>query len=276
MKTKNNPLVSVVMPVYNSEKYVAEAIESVLNQTYKNFEFIIINDASTDNSLKIIKKYAKKDKRIIVRSNKKNLKICKTLNRGINLTKGKYIARMDSDDISLSTRFEKQVGFLEKNMEIGIVGAYIELFEDDGEISGIRKYSDNDLELRKKIFFYSPFAHPVVMMRKEVFLKTGGYMEVDFPSEDLNLWFRIGEYCKFSNIQEVLLRYRYHKKSTTGSKLKFMEKRANFVRWQNKNNPHYLFGVKAFFYNLGHLISIYIFPSKFKLWLFGKLRDKRK
>ncbi|HRZ85594.1 MAG TPA: glycosyltransferase [Candidatus Paceibacterota bacterium] len=273
---KKIPLVSVVMPVYNSEKYVAQAIESVLNQTFKDFEFIIIDDGSTDKSLEIIKKYAKKDKRIKVIVNNSNLKICKTLNKGIKLAKGKYIARMDSDDISLPTRFEEQVNFLEKNPDVGIVGSYIKLFEDSGKILGIRKYSQEDKELKERIFFYSPFAHPTVMMRKEIFDKGIYYQEVDFPSEDLNLWFRIGSRYKFSNIPKVLLNYRYHENSTTGSKLRKMEKRANELRWMNSRNPAYHFGIKAFLYNFFHLISIYLIPSKFKLWLFGKLRDTRK
>ncbi|MFA6023462.1 MAG: glycosyltransferase family 2 protein [Candidatus Pacearchaeota archaeon] len=276
MKNKT-PLVSVVMPAYNTEKYIAEAIESILNQTFKDFEFIIVDDGSTDNTLQIIKDYAKKDKRIKVLRNEKNLKICKSLNKGIREAEGKYIARMDSDDSSLPTRLERQVEFMEKNPEYGVVGAFMELFDENtGKVLGIRKYSDKDEVLKEKIFFYSPFAHPVTMIRKEAFYKVSFYKEVDFPSEDLNLWFRIGEKYKFSNIQKVLLKYRYHEKSTTGSRLKAMEKRANQLRWQNWRNPAYHFGAKAFLYNFFHLISIYLIPSKFKLWLFGKWRDKRK
>ena len=109
----DNPLVSVVMPVYNAQKYLNKAIDSILAQTYKDFEFIIINDGSTDNSLQIIKKYQKKDKRIIVK-NKKNKGIVAALNDGIKLSRGKYLARMDADDISLPSRFEVQVNFMEK------------------------------------------------------------------------------------------------------------------------------------------------------------------
>ena len=119
---KKSPLISVLMPVYNSEKYVAEAIESILCQTYKDFEFIIINDASTDSSLKIIAKYAKQDKRIKLINNKKNVKISASLNKGLSIAKGKYIARMDSDDISLPSRFELQTKFLADNPAVGIVG----------------------------------------------------------------------------------------------------------------------------------------------------------
>jgi glycosyltransferase involved in cell wall biosynthesis len=109
-----NPQISVIMAVYNGEKYLAEAIESILNQTFKEFEFIIIDDGSKDNSLNIIKRYAKKDSRIIIIKNEKNMKLAWSLNKGLKIARGKYIARMDSDDISLTDRLEKQYYFLEK------------------------------------------------------------------------------------------------------------------------------------------------------------------
>jgi len=113
--------VSIVMSVYNAQKYLDEAIESILNQTYSNFEFIIINDGSTDKSLEIIENYAKKDSRIIV-INRENKGLIYSLNEGIRKANGKYIARMDADDISLPQRLEKQVEFMEKNKNIGICG----------------------------------------------------------------------------------------------------------------------------------------------------------
>ena len=270
------PLVSVVMPAYNSEKYIAETIESVLNQTYKNFEFIIINDASTDKTLDIIKKYAKKDKRIKVIENKKNLGITKTRNKGLELAKGKYVATHDSDDISLPTRFEEQVEYLESHPEVGAVGAYIRIFDEVNKKISIRKYPKNDKELRKLIYFCCPIAQPVSMIRKSILDKIGGYRKIEAPSEDLYLWFKIGEKSKFANIQKVLLNYRYYPNSTTGSKLRLMEKRANKIRWRESKSRHYHFGVKAFVYNFSHFISLYIIPSKFKLWLFTRMRDSKR
>lgn len=278
MKTaKKQPLVSVVMPAYNSEKYIAEAIESILNQTYKNFEFIIVNDGSTDNTLKIIKKYAKKDKRIKVINNKENLKICKSLNRGITSSKGKYIARVDSDDISLPERFEEQVDFLEKNKEAGVVGADMQIFNGlTKENISIRKYEKTDEKLRKTIFFYSPFAHPAVMIRKRVLEDLGQYNEEYHDCEDLELWFRIGSKYKFANINKILIKYRFHPNSITIKKMRRMETLSNKLRWKNRKNPSYHFGFKAFIYNSLHFLSIYLIPSKFKLWLFDKIRDKQK
>lgn len=277
MEKDKTPLVSVVMPAYNSEKYISEAIESVLNQTFKDFEFIIVNDGSTDNTFNIIKEYARKDKRIKVINNKKNCGISKTRNNGIKLARGKYIATHDSDDISLPTRFQEQLSFMEQHPEVGVVGAYIQIFDSDsGKIIGIRKYSNEDKVLRKNIFFYSPIAQPVSMIRKEVFSEVGYYDNNYPPTEDLDLWFKIGTKYKFSNINKILLRYRVNSNSATSSRTKLMEKLTIRIRWKNQNNPSYHFGPLAFTYNSLHFLSLYLIPSKFKLWLFGKLRDNKK
>ena len=130
-KHEELPLISVIMPCYNREKYIVEAIESILNQTYTNFEFIIIDDCSTDNTFEIVKEYAKKDNRILALKKDKNYCYVHSLNKGIEIAKGKYIARMDDDDISLPERFEKQVEFLEKNEDIIALGTFIEIFSDD-------------------------------------------------------------------------------------------------------------------------------------------------
>jgi glycosyltransferase involved in cell wall biosynthesis len=273
----SNPLVSVVMPVYNAEKYLAESIESILNQTFKDFEFIIINDASKDGSLKIIEKYASLDKRIKVLKNEFNLKICRTLNKGIKIAKGRYIARMDADDISLPSRFAEQVDYMENHPKCGAVGANIQIFDGNtGKNMSVREYPTEDKILKKNIFFYSPFAHPVIMIRKQALKDCGTYQEIDFPSEDLNLWFRIGRKYEFANLQKILLRYRYYPGSTTGSRVREMEKRANQIRWQHWRDPAYNFGLKAFVYNSLHRLSIYVIPSKFKFWMFSKFRDERK
>lgn len=169
------PLVSVLMPAYNAEKYITEAIESILNQTYKNFEFIIIDDCSTDKTWKIIQKYQKKDQRIIIFRNKENLNLGKTLNLGINNAKGKYIARMDADDISLPYRLEMQVKFLEDNPRVGIVGSNLIIIDKNNYPIATRRYPLKDKDIRNKIFLYNPFAHPVIMYRKNVVQKAGLY-----------------------------------------------------------------------------------------------------
>lgn len=161
-----NPKVTVLMPVYNGEEYLREAIESILFQSFGNFEFLIIDDGSTDDSINIIASYT--DPRIRVITNGENIGIARALNKGIELARGKYIARMDSDDISLPKRFEKQVDFLDKNPEIGIVGSWIKTF--GGRKTIILAHPCNPEMVRIFFLFDSPLAHPTVMMRRE-FLK---------------------------------------------------------------------------------------------------------
>jgi len=275
IRKMTKPLLSVVMPVYNAEKYLAEAIESVLNQKFKDFEFIIINDGSIDKSSEIVKKYAKKDKRIKILNNEKNMGIAETRNRGVREARGKYLAAHDSDDISEPERFRIQVDYLEKHPEVGIVGGNIALFYDKNNPFSVREYPEKDSELREMIFFACPIAQPVSMVRTEVFSKVGVYDGRYPPTEDLDLWFRIGEKYKFGSIPKVLLKYRESLTSATSSKTRLMEKLTLEIRFKNWNNKAYHFGLKAFLYNFFHLISLFIIPSKFKLWLFKKIRDRK-
>ncbi|WP_152184252.1 glycosyltransferase family 2 protein [Sulfurimonas indica] len=206
---EQNILISVVMPVYNAEKYLDEAIQSILNQTYKNFEFIIINDGSTDKSLKIIESYAKEDSRIILVS-RENRGLVYSLNEGIEKAKGKYIARMDADDISLSHRFEEQIVLMESN-KLDICGSHYLLVDQNNNINGL-----NITPLSHEMCFLSlaakvPFAHPSVMMRKGFLTKHNLlYGQSQYTiAEDFDLWMRMYEHgAKFGNVNDILLRYR--------------------------------------------------------------------
>ena len=139
----SSPAISVIMSVYNDEKYLAKSIESILNQTYSDFEFIIINDGSTDKSMEIIDRYKNEDKRVVV-VNQENMGLTKSLNKAIKLSKGKYIARMDSDDISVSNRLEKQIEFLKHNKDYALVGTNIVKIN----------ISDNELEINRTKYGY--------------------------------------------------------------------------------------------------------------------------
>ncbi|MFC1700334.1 glycosyltransferase family 2 protein [Patescibacteria group bacterium] len=217
--SNKKPLVSVIMPAYNTKKYIAEAIESILNQTYKNIEFIILDDCSTDKTWEIIRSYVKKDSRIVAVRNSKNLNIALCRNKGISLSKGKYIIWADSDDISLPSRIEKQVAFMEKNPKVGICGTYLQSFSVRGELE-LRKYSLNDSDIRKDIFKYSPVAQPTAIVRRECFKKVGLF-DIRFPpAEDLEFSFRLGEHYALANIPEALVKYRVHANSATCSRLK--------------------------------------------------------
>ncbi|CAA6819082.1 MAG: Glycosyl transferase family 2 [uncultured Sulfurovum sp.] len=219
-------IISVVMSVYNAEVYLDEAIESILNQTYKSFEFIIINDGSTDKSLDIIEKYADKDNRIVL-INRENRGLPYSLNEGILLAKGKYIARMDADDISLPSRLEEQVSFMGNNPEIGVCGtAVLNLSTGSSWI-----LSSTDKMLKSELLFSTVFAHPTVMMNKALLLENQlFYNETFLQSQDFELWIRLADYTKFANLKIPLLRYRILEDSITRQANRKIEERYKRIK----------------------------------------------
>ena len=201
----SNPLISVVLSVYNGEQYLSESIESILNQSYRDFEFIIIDDGSSDKSLEIIRSY--NDKRIVVIS-RENRGLIASLNEGILKSKGKYIARMDADDISLPTRFEEQVEFLEKNSKVGLCGTAVIGFSDKGDESPWI-LSQKSKTIKSQMLFSSSLAHPTVMMRRELIVKHQLFYDENFKyAEDFELWTRFANVTELANLKTPLLRYR--------------------------------------------------------------------
>jgi len=202
---KSFPKTTVLMPVYNSEKFLREAVESILNQTFSDFEFLVINDGSTDKSVEIIESY--NDSRIRLVHNEQNLGLIATLNKGLNLANGEYIARMDGDDISLVHRLEKQVEFLDCNPDIAICGTLIKTFGNVNS-SVFRYPQDSDL-IKSTLLFKCALAHPAVMIRKSAI--DGLYFNYSYKhAEDYELWTRASKFLKFYNIQDVHLLYRMH------------------------------------------------------------------
>lgn len=203
----NEPLVSIIMGVYNSEKTVENAIESIINQTYKNWEFIICDDNSKDKTYKILEEYEKKDFRIKILRNSKNLKLAASLNKCLKYSKGKYIARMDADDISLPMRLEKQVKFLETNSLYDVVGAGAKIM-DGKSISGLRICKD--IVDKYDVLYGPPHIHPTIMMKKNVYDSLKGYKVSSYTNrgQDWEMWFRFyaSGYSGY-NMQEPLIVY---------------------------------------------------------------------
>lgn len=215
--------VSVIMPVYNAENYLKEAMDSILRQTYKNFEFIIINDSSTDSTEKIIHSFA--DKRIKYYKNHRNLGVAKTLNKGIKLASGEYIARMDSDDISLARRIEKQVEFMNQHPEVVVLGTGIEVFGDNLS-SYNRSFSTESEKIKLDLLFASAFAHPSVMIRKRIIDQESYYYNFEYEGiEDYELWWRIIKRYEIATIKDCLLKYRVHDFQVTKSYTDIYKKR---------------------------------------------------
>lgn len=208
----NEILVSVVMPVYNAERYLCSAVESILNQTYSNFEFIIIDDCSTDNSYELLNNFADRDSRIKLFRNEINLKLPKTLNFGLSQANGDYIARMDADDISHEDRLEKQVRFLNDHPDIHVCGTAINLINKEDVVIGKINYPEKSNEIEICMSLYgNVIVHPSVMMRKSIFIDRDVYYLETYSNdaEDYELWIRmLRNGFKFANIGECLLNYR--------------------------------------------------------------------
>lgn len=208
-----NPLVSICIPMYNSEKYITDTIESLINQTYKEIEIIIIDDGSEDKSVDMVNNI--KDSRIRLYKNGINRGLPYTRNRGIDLAKGKYIALIDADDIAYLNRIKIQVDFMEKNREYGVIYSYIQPFGNIGLLSKMRikmlfnKKLSND-EIQSKLFFSNVICNPSSIIRKSVLEKNNiKYRKEYTNSQDYGLWLDLINLTKFKVIEKKLLRYRF-------------------------------------------------------------------
>lgn len=202
MFSKNSPVISVILPVYNGKVHLSECIESVLSQTFQDFEFIIVNDASTDNTSQILKDFAVRDERIIVVTHEVNQKQTIAANTAIKNAKGKYLARMDADDVALPNRLKRQVTFLEENTKIGLLGSWVDIINDDSKIIEQWKTASEPGVLNWNLLFGTSFAHSSVMMRSDIVKKVGYYQSPE--AEDYDLWSRISRIAKVANLPEVL------------------------------------------------------------------------
>jgi len=194
------------MPVYNAGEFLIESMESILNQTFKDFEFIIINDCSIDNSLKTIKGFQKKDNRIKIINNRKNLGVKRSLNKGLKIARGKYVARMDADDISLPNRFKVQFDYLENHPKIFLIGGSAIIINESGERLGIFEKYDNYKRIKKKLPKTNCMIHPSIMFRntKDIY-----YREKFIRSEDYDLYLRfLSQGKNITNLHDFLIKYR--------------------------------------------------------------------
>lgn len=237
----NAPAISVILPVYNCEKYIGRAIQSVLQQTFSDFELIIINDGSIDKTESLILSFP--DPRIVYLKNQENKGLIFSLNRSIDIATGKYIARVDGDDICKPERLAKQRSFLDQNEDITVVGCTIEFINEQEEITGIWNLDRQTItasQIRKTILKENCIAHPTVMMRSEI-IKKLKYKPYQKNIEDYDLWLRmLSRGYKIAKIDEALLLYRIHDDSVTSTHLK-------------KTNPFFK-----------HLLMKIRFLSKFK------------
>ena len=213
MRSPQTPLVTVLMPVYNAQSYLKEAIDSILNQSHTDFEFLIVDDGSTDESVNIINSYSDSRIRLIKQS---NAGVSGALNTGLSLAKGKYIVRFDADDVSLANRIEVQLAFMEQHPDYVLVGCDVEYLTEFGEfIFQYQNTGHRDEEIRARLLKKNPFIHSAVIALKEVLLKCGGYDPLAHTFEDHLLWTKVIEYGKVCNLNAVLVRVRLNAQSVT-------------------------------------------------------------
>lgn len=213
MKQKES-LVSIVMTAYNAAEFVAEAVESIQNQTYQNWELIVVNDGSSDKTREILQKIAKNDKRIKVIGYAKNRGASYASNLGLSKAKGQFIARMDSDDISVPTRIAKQVKFLQENPNVIVVGGQCELIDREGNSIGMKTFPTNHSEIYDALYQYNPIQHPSLMINRRLLGKYKiKYHTKVLLAHDLEILYKLSQYGELANLPDTLLLYRIHSDS---------------------------------------------------------------
>jgi|GEM_PF-2039193 glycosyltransferase involved in cell wall biosynthesis len=219
-----NVPVSIVMPVHNGGAFLSEAIESILGQTFGDFEFIIVDDGSTDNSLAIALGYQKKDSRIEIDRHEENKGIVAARNSGLARARGKYIAWIDSDDVSLPERIEKQFSFMEGNPAVGVSGANALLIDERGRVISGTRMPETHVMIAWGLCFYDPIVNSAVMASREVCRRAGGYRDLaadraEYFPEDYDLWTRLSHRTQLHNSQEYLVKLRKHAGNITRTRL---------------------------------------------------------
>ena len=249
----NNPLVSILIATYNSENFIKETLDSVLNQTYKNLEIVLCDDASSDNTVNILKEYQKKDERVKIIQNNKNLGISLNMNNGSRQCNGKYIAILDGDDWAYPYRIEEQVKLMEENPKVVLCSGYMDICDETLNVKTTRKYPLEDKNIRKAIIRYNPICHPASMWRTSELKKTTLYSDNFTIARDYDLLVRISKFGEYRNIGKPLIKYRVREESETG-------KRVRQTQWYS-----FYVQMKAHFE--------YGFPLKFgdKVFLFFRL-----
>jgi glycosyltransferase involved in cell wall biosynthesis len=258
---KTKKLITVYMPVFNASKFLHQSIESILDQTYSNFEFIIVDDASTDNSWKIIRSYAKKDKRIIAIRNNINLGVSLTSNIAISKAKGQFLARMDADDISFSNRLESQLNYFKKHPNTVAIGGQCVVIDENNHLIGNKNFPTKAKKLKEMIFWAIPMQQPSMMINLDKLPQNFTWYTPNVSSaEEINLMFRLMLYGNLANLPQNLLFYRHLETS-----LSHKNPKETFKLTLNSRYQALSFGfrpsVKAIFLNLLQIIAVSLIPA---------------
>lgn len=204
-------ILRILLSIHNNERFVRDAILSILTQTYRDFELLIVNDASTDSTPEILQELAQNDVRIRILTNSTNLGLTKSLSSALKKTRGELIARMDADDIALPHRLEKQLAFLNAHPDIDMVGTAYEWIDEHGNVIGTPNVVTDPTTLQRRLIRTNPFLHSSILIRRSILERVGGYDTTYKKAQDYDLWLRLSQTCKFSNLPEILMRKRVSK-----------------------------------------------------------------
>lgn len=265
------PLVSVLIPVYNGIPYINQTLDSILNNNYKNIEIILVDDGSKDASKKICRDYESKYSNVKFISFEKNKGMDRALNAGVKLAKGKYIARINQDDLIMPDRLEKQVKFLEKNKDYVAVGGQIVLFTNENPQYAKVSFPLTDSEIRGRWLMFSPFSDPTVTYRKSAILETPGYSQIMWPADDVHMWYMLGSLGKLANLPNVVTKVRWHSGAgSIKSHKRQMKKTWEVHKWAEENVQKPNFGVKLFW--IAQYVAGVVFPPQFNWFMYRQLK----
>jgi len=261
------------MTAFNAEKFVKKAVLSILGQTYKNFELLVVNDGSKDKTLKILKKLEDQDERIRIINSPKNIGPSYASNLALLQAKGKYICRMDADDIAFSDRLVKQLEFLQKNQDVVAVGGQCQLVDWKGNIIGSKNYPINNRDIYNSLYLFNPMQHPTLMINRNllpkglIFYKNGSVL-----AHDLELVFELAQYGKLANLKDDILFYRYHQNSLSLKNPKQTFKMTIIIRKKALTDYGYKPNIRGKLVNFSQRVMLSLLPEKYILPLFIILR----
>ncbi len=269
----NKPLISVIMPVHNAERYVKDAIESILAQTYRHFEFIIVDDGSTDLSWRILREYQKKDRRIKLFKNTYNQGVSKTITKGLDKAKGSVIARMDADDISLPDRFKKQIEYLNMHPHTLVIGGQCQVIDNENNIIGDKRFPTDFISIYRFIMTFHPLQEPTLMIARDRLPQHFSFYGKNFTiTEEIELIFKLFKYGKVENLSDVVLLYRIHDQNSSLKNVRKTFYHTCIGRLKGIFLYGYTPSIKDILINIMQLIIITLMPQKVSLWFYYKMR----
>lgn len=261
-RTAHTPTISVVMSAFNEADFVREALDSILAQTYQDFEVIVVNDASTDTTGAILEEYAQNDPRIMVLHNRRNMRMASSVNKAMKHARGRYIVRMDADDISLPTRFETQLNYLEKHVQTVAIGSQCYTIDENGHVTGEKLFPLNHAQVYDYIYHFVPVQQPSMMIARHRLPKNFVMHSTTCRiGEEIELLFKLFQYGKVENVPQKLLKYRIHAHNTSFQNVKESFTNTFRFRFQAITRYGYQPSLSGITYSLCQAAALLLLPQ---------------